>query len=150
MHLGKTIEVLNTDAEGRLTLADALVYAEKQGVDVIIDLATLTGRIKPFYKSTFYYNEYELHILGACIVALGEKLAGMYSSDKKLQTDLENAAKRTNEGLWNLPLEASYKDMIKSSIADLKNIGGKGGGSITAALFLQEFVDKAKWAHIGK
>eukprot|EP01038_Epipyxis_sp_PR26KG_P004922 gene4922-6888_t len=125
---GKTIEVLNTDAEGRLTLADALVYAEKLEVDTIIDLATLTG---------------------ACIVALGEKVAGFYTPDKLLQADLENAAKRSDESIWNMPLEPAYKDMIKSSIADLKNIGGKGGGSITAALFLQEFVEKAKWAHIG-
>lgn len=115
--------------QGRLTLADALVYAERQGVDTIIDLATLTG---------------------ACIVALGEKIAGLYSPDDKLRSDIENAAKRTEEGIWNLPLESSYKELIKSPIADLKNIGGKGGGSITAALFLQEFVEKAKWAHIGK
>lgn len=125
---GKTIEVLNTDAEGRLTLADALVYAEKEtGASVIIDLATLTG---------------------ACIVALGEKVAALYSPDEGLRAEIEGAAKRTEEGLWSMPLEPAYKEMIKSSIADLKNIGGKGGGSITAALFLQEFVDKAKWAHI--
>jgi len=124
---GKTIEVLNTDAEGRLTLADALVYADNLNVDTIIDLATLTG---------------------ACIVALGEKVAGLYSNDDKLRTDIESAAKRTDEGIWSLPLEPSYKELIKSTIADLKNIGGKGGGSITAALFLQEFVEKAKWAHI--
>jgi len=124
---GKTIEVLNTDAEGRLTLADALVYADNLKVDSIIDLATLTG---------------------ACIVGLGEKLAGLYSSDPQLQADLESAAKRMDEGLWTLPLEPSYKELIKSSLADLKNIGGKGGGSITAALFLQEFVENSKWAHI--
>jgi len=123
----KTIEVLNTDAEGRLTLADALVYAEKQGADTIVDLATLTG---------------------ACIVALGEKMAGLYSPDDKLRGDLEAAAKRADEGIWPMPLEPSYKELIKSQLADLKNIGAKGGGSITAALFLQEFVDKAKWAHI--
>ena len=125
---GKTIEVLNTDAEGRLTLADALVYAEKQcGAETIVDLATLTG---------------------ACIVALGEKLAGLYSSDDGLRADLESAAKRADEGVWSLPLEVQYKELIKSQLADLKNIGAKGGGSITAALFLQEFVEKAKWAHI--
>jgi len=124
---GKTIEVLNTDAEGRLTLADALVYADGLGVDIIVDLATLTG---------------------ACIVALGEKVAGLYSPDKKLREELESAALRTDEGLWAMPLEQNYKELIKSSIADLKNIGSKGGGSITAALFLEEFVEKAKWAHI--
>lgn len=125
---GKTIEVLNTDAEGRLTLADALVYADGLGVDTIIDLATLTG---------------------ACIVGLGEKLAGLYSPDDDLRHDIENAAKRTDEGIWSLPLEPAYKEYIKSPLADLRNIGAKGGGSITAALFLQEFVEKAKWAHIG-
>lgn len=124
---GKTIEVLNTDAEGRLTLADALVYADKLGVDTIVDLATLTG---------------------ACIVALGEKMAGLYSPDDGLRTALAAAAARSDEGIWALPLEPGYKELIKSQIADLKNIGAKGGGSITAALFLQEFVDKAKWAHI--
>jgi len=126
---GKTIEVLNTDAEGRLTLADALVYAEKQcGAETIVDLATLTG---------------------ACIVALGEKVAGLYASDDVLRGELEGAAKRSDEGLWSLPLEAQYKELIKSQLADLKNIGAKGGGSITAALFLQEFVsDKVRWAHI--
>jgi leucyl aminopeptidase len=124
---GKTIEVLNTDAEGRLTLADALVYAERQGADTIVDLATLTG---------------------ACIVALGEKYAGLYSRDDELRGALSAAAERSNEAVWNLPLADEYKDMVKSPLADLKNIGGKGGGSITAALFLEEFVDKAAWAHI--
>lgn len=124
---GKTIEVLNTDAEGRLTLADALVYADNLDVDVIVDLATLTG---------------------ACIVALGEKLAGLYSSDPDLLADLQNAGRRTDEGLWPLPLEPAYKEHIKSTLADLKNVGAKGAGSITAALFLREFVEKAKWAHI--
>ncbi len=126
---GKTIEVLNTDAEGRLTLADALVYAEKiEGVDTIIDLATLTG---------------------ACIVGLGDKLAGLYSPDDQLMDDLTAAAKRADEGIWGMPLPADYKELIKGTLGDLKNIGGRSGGSITAALFLQEFVSpKTKWAHI--
>ena len=75
-------------------------------------------------------------------------MAGLYSPDDKLRGDLEAAAKRADEGIWPMPLEPSYKELIKSQLADLKNIGAKGGGSITAALFLQEFVDKAKWAHI--
>jgi leucyl aminopeptidase len=124
---GKTIEVMNTDAEGRLTLADALVYADNLKVDTIIDLATLTG---------------------ACIVALGEKLGALYSADDTLRHGIEAAARRTDEGIWALPLESQYKDMVKGTLADLRNIGGKGGGSITAALFLQEFVEHAKWAHI--
>lgn len=124
---GKTIECLNTDAEGRLTLADALVYAENLGVDTIIDLATLTG---------------------AQIVALGDKVAALYTADDELLDEIKGAALRTDEGIWQLPLEAKYKEMIKGSLGDIKNIGGKGAGSITAALFLQEFVDKTKWAHI--
>jgi len=126
---GKTIEVLNTDAEGRLTLADALVYAEKQcGVDTMIDLATLTG---------------------ACLVALGDKVAALYSNNDELKEGIERAAQRTGEKLWHMPLEAAYRESLKSNIADLKNIAGmKGAGSITAALFLQEFVEKAQWAHI--
>ena len=125
---GKTIEVGNTDAEGRLTLADALVYADRLGVDTIIDLATLTG---------------------ACVVGLGEKLAGLYTSNAQLESDLHLAASRSSDELWSLPLVESYRDNIKSKIADLKNIGSNGGGSITAALFLQEFAgDRANWAHI--
>lgn len=81
---------------------------------------------------------------------MGEKVAGLYSPDVKFRQEIENAAKRTDEGIWPLPLEASYKELIKSPIADLKNVGAKGGGSITAALFLQEFVENATWAHIGK
>jgi leucyl aminopeptidase len=117
---GKSIEVLNTDAEGRLTLADALVYAERLQVDAIVDLATLTG---------------------ACIMGLGDKVAGVYANQDNLLKLLQSSSDVTGEKLWHLPLEASYRESIKSTIADLKNIsGGKGGGSITAALFLQEFL----------
>lgn len=127
---GKTIEVVNTDAEGRLTLADALVYAQTLGeVDAVIDLATLTG---------------------AVIVGLGDKVAGLYSSDKKLLGSLLTAAESSGEKVWPLPLEDSYRERIKSPIANIQNVGGSGGaGSITAALFLQEFVEKGTpWAHI--
>lgn len=86
---------------------------------------------------------------GACIVGLGEKIAALYSSDDALLADLQAAAKRTDEVVWAMPLESSYKESIKGSITDLKNLSGaKGGGSITAALFLQEFVEKTPWAHI--
>lgn len=126
---GKTIEVLNTDAEGRLTLADAMVYAEKHcKADVIIDLATLTG---------------------ACVVALGGDLAGLFSNDDKLSDSFEESAKQVGDEVWKLPLHMSYLKKMKSDIADLKNIGGgRDGGAITAAVFLSEFVDKAKWIHI--
>lgn len=126
----KTIEVLNTDAEGRLTLADALVYAEGLGdVDAVIDVATLTG---------------------ACIVALGGEYAGLWCNDGTLTRQLERSADSTGELLWRMPLAKEYKEHIKSPIADLANIGSaKGGGSITAALFLQEFVEQGTpWAHL--
>jgi leucyl aminopeptidase len=125
---GKTIEVLNTDAEGRLTLADALCYAEqKTGASTIIDLATLTG---------------------AVIVALGDKYAALYTRDDALKIELEGAAKRADELVWSMPLASEYKDRTKAPLADLKNIAAGGGGSITAALFLEQFVDSPKWAHI--
>ncbi|NJN31946.1 MAG: leucyl aminopeptidase [Synechococcales cyanobacterium RM1_1_8] len=125
---GKTIEVNNTDAEGRLTLADALVYADALGVDAIVDLATLTG---------------------ACLVALGNDIAGYWSIDDDLAAELKAAAQSSGEKLWQMPLEQSYFEGIKSPIADMKNTGPRPAGSITAALFLKEFVKKTKaWAHI--
>jgi leucyl aminopeptidase len=124
---GKTVEVLNTDAEGRLILADALTLAADSKPDVIIDLATLTG---------------------ACMVALGTQVAGIFGNDQALVDRLRTVAAETGEPLWQLPLVAEYKDDIKSAVADLKNIGGGHAGSITAALFLQEFVDGKPWAHL--
>ena len=133
---GKTIEVINTDAEGRLTLADALVYAERLGggeggapaLDAIVDVATLTG---------------------AVIVALGEKYAGLWSSSDKLAEAINTAAGHSGELLWRMPMGSSeYGEELKSTIADLKNVGGTGAGSIRAALFLKEFVKEAPWAHL--
>jgi leucyl aminopeptidase len=124
---GKTIEVNNTDAEGRLTLADALVFAEKLGVDAIVDLATLTG---------------------ACIIALGDDIAGLFSPDDALATQLENAAAAAGEKVWRLPMEEKYFEGLKSAIADMKNTGPRAGGSITAALFLKQYVKETPWAHI--
>lgn len=127
---GKTIEILNTDAEGRVVLADALSYAvEKVKPDAIIDLATLTG---------------------ACIVALGEEIAGLFANDAKLAVSLKDAAKISGENVWELPLASEYKDILKSSVADIKNISGKKyGGAINGALFLQEFVPaRVPWAHL--
>lgn len=124
---GKTIEVNNTDAEGRLTLADALVFAEKLGVDAIVDLATLTG---------------------ACIVALGDDIAGLWSSDEALAGELQAAAELAGEKFWQMPLEDKYFEGMKSQIADMKNTGPRAGGSITAALFLKQFVKETPWAHL--
>ncbi|MCS6814944.1 MAG: leucyl aminopeptidase [Cyanobacteria bacterium] len=124
---GKTIEVGNTDAEGRLTLADALVFTEKLGVDAIVDLATLTG---------------------ACIVALGDDIAGMWTPDDTLAEQLAKAADLAGEKLWRMPLEEKYFESMKSPIADMKNIGGRSAGAITAALFLKQFVKDTAWAHL--
>ncbi len=125
---GKTIEVNNTDAEGRLTLADALVYADKLGVDAIVDLATLTG---------------------ACVVALGEDIGGMWSIDDDFAEAIAKAAKDAGEKFWRMPLEDPYFDQLKSVVADFKNTGSRAGGAITGALFLKQFVEKTKaWAHL--
>lgn len=124
---GTTIEVLNTDAEGRVTLADALSYAVTQKPDAIIDLATLTG---------------------ACVVALGEEIAGLFTNDEKLGKRLLAAADHAGELLWNMPLHRSYEELIRSRVADIKNTGGRSGGAITAALFLQLFVGDVPWAHV--
>ena len=124
---GKTIEVNNTDAEGRLTLADALVFAEKLGVDAIVDLATLTG---------------------ACIVALGDDIAGLFSENEALAGAIAAAATTAGEKFWRLPMEEKYFDGLKSVVADMKNTGPRPGGSITAALFLKQFVTATPWAHL--
>ena len=124
---GKTIEVDNTDAEGRLTLADALCYASELGVDEVIDIATLTG---------------------ACMVALGSQAAGIVGNDDKLVKSLINVAERNGERYWELPLWEEYFDSLKSDIADMKNTGSRWGGASTAGIFLQKFVKDVKWAHI--
>ena len=126
---GKTAEILNTDAEGRLILADALSYGEKKySPKAIIDFATLTG---------------------ACIVALGTNVAGLVSNNERLKNNLINASEKTTEEIWQLPLNDDYMDMIKSDVADMKNIGiGRAAGTITAAAFLKNAVEKTPWAHI--
>lgn len=125
---GKTIEVNNTDAEGRLTLADALVYACNQGVEKIVDLATLTG---------------------ACVVALGPSIAGVFTPSDDLAKEVIAASELSGEKLWRMPLEESYWESMKSGVADMVNTGGRQGGAITAALFLKQFVDeKVQWMHI--
>lgn len=124
---GKTIEVNNTDAEGRLTLADALVFADKLGVDAILDLATLTG---------------------ACVVALGEDIAGLWTADENLAGQITAAAEQAGEKIWRMPMEEKYFDGLKSVVADMKNTGPRSGGAITAALFLKQFVKETPWAHL--
>lgn len=124
---GKTVEVLNTDAEGRMILCDALAYAVKQKCDIIIDIATLTG---------------------ACMVALGTYMAGLFGNDEKLLKQLQRAAEESGEKVWPMPSTDEYAAEMKSKIADLKNIGSKWGGACTGAAFLRQFVGDAKWAHL--
>ncbi|HHJ34616.1 MAG TPA: leucyl aminopeptidase [Gammaproteobacteria bacterium] len=124
---GQTIEILNTDAEGRLILCDALTYAEKFEPDVVIDIATLTG---------------------ACIVALGAHPAGLLSNHNPLVNDLLSAGQNSGDRCWQLPLWEDYQDQLKSNFADMANIGGKGAGTITAACFLSRFTKKYHWAHL--
>ncbi len=124
---GKTIEINNTDAEGRLTLADSLVFAEKLGVDAIVDLATLTG---------------------ACVIALGDDIAGLWSPNDVIADQLVQAADQAGEKLWRMPMEDKYFDGLKSPIADMKNTGPRPGGAITAALFLKQFIKETPWAHL--
>jgi len=127
-HSGQTVEVLNTDAEGRLVLADLLSYAQERFKPrLMIDLATLTGAI---------------------MVALGKEYAGLFSNDDKLATDLLDASTATGEKIWRMPLDKAYDKMIESKNADIKNIGGRWAGSCTAAAFLKFFVKDTPWAHI--
>ncbi|MHC4071764.1 MAG: leucyl aminopeptidase [Planctomycetota bacterium] len=123
----KTVEVQNTDAEGRMILCDALDYAVKQKCETIIDVATLTG---------------------ACLVALGRYMAGLMGNDDKLIKQLQEASEQSGEKIWHMPSGDEYAKEMKSKIADLKNIGSKWGGACTAAAFLRQFVGDAKWAHL--
>ena len=129
LYNGKTAEILNTDAEGRLILADALSYGEKHySPKVIIDFATLTG---------------------ACIVALGNNVAGIVSNNEKLTKKINESSKRTTEEVWELPLTQDFMDMIKSDVADMKNVGiGRAAGTITAAAFLRNAIEDTPWVHI--
>ncbi|NPV03176.1 MAG: leucyl aminopeptidase [Syntrophaceae bacterium] len=124
---GQTIEVISTDAEGRLILADALTYAGRFKPRAIIDLATLTG---------------------ACVIALGEDVIGMMGNDADLKDGLRKAAGETGEKLWELPIWDDYAELIKSDVADMKNTGGRAGGAITAAVFLGKFVGGTPWVHL--
>jgi len=124
---GKSIEIINTDAEGRLVLADGLYYARQLGATHLVDAATLTG---------------------ACVVALGYVNAGVFTNDEAMWERFRGALERSGEKMWRLPLDAEYQELIKSSIADIKNTGGRWGGAILAAMFLKEFVDDTPWMHL--
>ena len=127
MHNGKRVEIHNTDAEGRLVLADCLSYASELKPDAVVDLATLTG---------------------AAVIALGDWYSALYTRSDTLAGELLCAASGAAEGLWRMPLADQYMEKLKAEWGDLKNVGGRAGGSITAALFLSEFVTVPKWAHL--
>jgi leucyl aminopeptidase len=124
---GQTIEILNTDAEGRLILCDALTYAERFKPAVVVDIATLTG---------------------ACVVALGHHNSGLFSPDDALAAELLAAGQASLDPAWRMPLDDEYADGIKSNFADVANVGSRAGGAITAALFLKRFTSKYRWAHL--
>ncbi|MDP3047853.1 MAG: hypothetical protein Q8N12_00275, partial [Thermodesulfovibrionales bacterium] len=124
---GKTVEIINTDAEGRLILADAIGYAKRFKPRAIIDIATLTG---------------------ACSVALGNEAIAMMGNDRKLLDKIKKSADNTYERVWEMPLFDEYKEYLKSDIADIKNTGGKNGSLVTAAYFLYEFAEKTPWVHL--
>jgi leucyl aminopeptidase len=124
---GKTIEIVNTDAEGRLILADAISYARKLGATRIIDMATLTG---------------------ACQVALGMVNTGLLANDQKFADDIRESGREVGEKLWQLPMDVEYRELIRSDIADMKNSGGRYGGAITAAFLLNEFAEDTPWVHL--
>jgi leucyl aminopeptidase len=124
---GKTIEVVNTDAEGRLILADALCYARKLGLSPLVDVATLTG---------------------ACHVALGDVCTGAFGNNQETITRVIKAGEESGEKIWQLPMFDEYKEQNKSDVADIKNSGGRWGGAITAAQFLAEFSQDTPWTHL--
>ncbi|NCW20038.1 MAG: leucyl aminopeptidase [Betaproteobacteria bacterium] len=124
---GQTVEILNTDAEGRLILCDALSYCERFNPDTVIDIATLTG---------------------ACVVALGAVHSGLFSPDDALADELLQAGRQSADTCWRMPVEEAYQEALKSNFADMANVGGREGGAITAACFLARFTKSFRWAHL--
>ena len=124
---GKSIEIINTDAEGRLVLADGLCYARQLGCTHLIDAATLTG---------------------AVVVALGYVNAGVFANDEKMYERFNNAVQKAGEKFWRLPVDDEYKENIRSNIADIVNSGGRWGGAVNAAMFLKEFAEDTPWLHL--
>ena len=124
---GQTIEILNTDAEGRLILCDALTYAERFKPAAVVDIATLTG---------------------ACVIALGHHRSGLFSADDSLADELLKAGDAGLDPCWRLPVDDEYDEALKSNFADMGNVGPRAGGSITAAMFLKRFASKYRWAHL--
>ena len=124
---GQTIEILNTDAEGRLILCDALTYAERLKPAAVVDIATLTG---------------------ACVIALGHHRSGLFCADDELAQELLAAGDAGQDPCWRMPLDEEYDEALKSNFADMGNVGGRAGGAVTAAMFLKKFTGKYRWAHL--
>jgi leucyl aminopeptidase len=124
---GQTVEILNTDAEGRLILCDALTYAARYEPDAVVDIATLTG---------------------ACVIALGHVVSGLFANDQKLADEVIAAGEDAWDRVWQLPLHEDYQEQLRSNFADMANIGGRPAGSITAASYLARFTRKLRWAHL--
>jgi leucyl aminopeptidase len=124
---GQTVEILNTDAEGRLILCDALTYAARYHPEAVVDVATLTG---------------------ACVIALGHVATGLFANDQKLADQIREAADDAWDRVWQMPLWEDYQEQLRSNFADFANIGGRPGGSITAACFLARFTREQRWAHL--
>jgi leucyl aminopeptidase len=124
---GKTVEILNTDAEGRLILCDALTYAERFKPELVVDVATLTG---------------------ACVVALGHHHSGLFTTDEKLALDMLNASQSSLDPCWRMPMDDEYDEGLKSNFADMGNVGPRAGGAITAAMFLKRYTSVYRWAHL--
>ena len=124
---GQTIEILNTDAEGRLILCDALTYAERFKPSVVVDIATLTG---------------------ACVVALGHHHSGLFTADDGVAQQMHDASLAALDPCWRMPLDEEYDEALKSNFADMGNVGGRAGGAITAAMFLRRFTARYPWAHL--
>ena len=127
LHHWQTVEILNTDAEGRLILCDALTYAERYDPVTVIDIATLTG---------------------ACVIALGHVVSGLFANDEALAADLLAAGEAAHDRVWRMPLHEEYQEQLKSNFADFANIGGRPAGAVTAACYLARFTKKFKWAHL--
>ena len=124
---GLTVEILNTDAEGRLILCDALTYVRRFKPSVVVDVATLTG---------------------ACVIALGNHLSGLFGNDQKLIDDLRDAGERADDRAWPMPIGDEYSEGLRSNFADFANVAGREGGAITAACYLSKFTKDLKWAHL--
>ena len=142
---GQTVEVLNTDAEGRLVLCDVLTYVERFEPEAVIDVATLTGYVERFEPEAVIDVA---TLTGACVIALGHHITGLMANHNPLAHELIAASEQSGDRAWRLPLGDEYQEQLESNFADMANIGGRPGGAITAGCFLSRFTRKYNWAHL--